>query len=267
MEIMLFENFNDIDIRDVAWLYFLAVIYGGKMKAESWEKDERMNGRNFAESMNKFPDLVYKENGYYYSKKEAFKIIDKFFKKSLERSTYIYQKGQKIDTASPFNDRRYSIYRIPYEYYMQTHKKISKDFDKINNLIIDHFNSQSVYTHIIDKILKVKNLDKFNFVKYVMEFPNKPPKIKVYRGIKSKYMERKTGYSAWTTSKNQAERFAKYHFTGGYQAKPIHSDISYLLEAEISFSDIKVYIGGDEKEIILKNPVNNIKVIDISKDK
>ena len=264
MEIEKLNKIDKIDIKDAAWLYFLAVVYGGKMPIKSWEKDNRMNGRNFIDSMNKFPDLVYIEGDDYFSKKEAFKIIDKFFKKGLVESIQI---GLKQEEINPLDNRTYPILGIPYEYYLRRNKKVSKDFDKINDLIIKHYNSQSLYPHIINKILKVKNLGKFNLKNFINEYPDMPSKIKVYRGLKSKPMEMEDGYSAWTTSKSQGERFAKYYFTGSYQTEPIISDKSYLLETEISFSDILVYIGGYEKEIILKNPVQNVKVTDITVSK
>ena len=89
--------------------------------------------------------------------------------------------------------------------------------------------------------------------------------ITIYRGIKSNYdpEREKTGYSCWTTSYDQAERFATYHFTGGKQFTPIYAKEGTILVSETTFDEIAVFTGSSEKEVIMRNPVEVTDVITI----
>jgi hypothetical protein len=145
-----FENHNDIDILDAAWLYFIHSVYRGEMEAISWEDDDRMGGRNFVESMNKF-DCVELVDGYYVvtDAKKAKKIVDSWFKMGFKEAV------RKIDEENPFsasNYNKYNINSIPYEYYLYCNPGVGKAIENtIHDDFVDHWNSQTVSSRIIDK--------------------------------------------------------------------------------------------------------------------
>lgn len=259
----LFENYSKVGIRDVAWLYFLHYIYAGILPKKNWKNDDRM-GETCDRSLKKF-DCVEIDDEKYTSSESCVKIIDEYFgskdfKDALSKEKELVEY-KKVDQ---FYD--YPIDGIPYDLFLHKNPKIGKGFEKISNIITTHYNSQSCQTEIINKLANNKQIEKFNFKNYYEEFPDEPKTIKVYRGIKNEFVDRfnKSGYSCWTTKKDEAERFAKYLFTGGQQFRPIYADDPYVLETEISLSDVIVYIGGSENEIILRNPVNILNIEKIS---
>ena len=263
--IQIYENFNKVGIPDVAWLFFLHYLYNGKMKYNSWYKDERM-GVSCEASLNKF-NTVSIEGGYFVSSEKSADIIDKYFGAENLKSVLILGKSlEKYDIKGYYG---YSISDIPYDLYMKKNPKLKLNFEKINSRIISHFNSMTCSTHILEKLSKSKNIKEFNFVQFFKAFPDLPKQIKVYRGIKNEYMKRTEGYSCWTYSKKQAERFASYNFTGGMQLDPSYADNPHILESEINIDDIAVFIGNiqGESEIILKNPVPNIEISKIEINK
>ena len=247
-----YNSFNKYDIKDVAWLYFLHFVYGGKLKIESWENDKRMDGRKSSESFSKF-DCVKTTSEYYLSTKECVKIINKFFKMGFEEACR-YKK--------PRGNKAYNISSIPYDYYLERNPSIENAFDRIRERIVYHFNSQRVSNQLMDQLSKSRRIKEWNISQFISNFPEDPKTITVYRGLKSEY--KPDGgfrqYSAWTTSKKEAERFAHHHFSGGMQFSPIYSQNPHLLESKITYDDIVIYIGGDENEVILRNPVKNVKV-------
>ena len=84
----------------------------------------------------------------------------------------------------------------------------------------------------------------------------------MYRGIKDEFVERfnEKNFSCWSTSRDEAVRFAKHEFTGGRQFKPIFTKNPHILETEVSLSDVAIFIGGGESEVLLRNPVNIINI-------
>ncbi len=254
------ENNNNIDVRDVAWLYFLHYIYDGAMSDKTWGNDKRM-GVSFKESMEKFNCIKF-ENGEYYSNKECEKIIDDYFgSKTFENSIKMEKDLKKYDIRS------YKISNIPYELYLNRNPKISDNFSRISDRIVDHFNSQVGNDKILNQLSKSRNIKEWNFKTSYQMFDGKiPEKIKIYRGIKHKYdPEFDDGvFSCWTTDKNQGERFAKYHFTGQFQTPRLSKEPT-LFVAEVDYTDIVIFIGGDESEIIMRNPVNIKEIIDLNK--
>ena len=258
--ITIFENFklkvdNDVTVNDAAWLYLLYKAYNGKLHISRWENDTRM-GVNSMESFNKFDFVTIDHDNdtvYINDTDECTKVLDKFFKMSFMKSI-LYKKNNKSDTVYPLE-------KIPYEYFMYNNPNLEKAFDVISERIVAHFNSQRVLDHIIDKLSKSRHIKKWNMEKVLLNHDENVEYIDVYRGIKDEYREDYTGkYSAWTTDINQAIRFAKHHFTGGTQFDARYSKNPHLLSTKIKVEDIVIYIGGDESEIILRNPISNVDV-------
>lgn len=255
------SNNTEITIYDVAWLYLLCFPpYSGRFKVDSWKNDIRMDMiTTCSESLSKFSGVTIVD-GYYTSNDDCIKIVEEWFggKKLIDyliKSTEVEKFNKSIPMYS------YPISSIPLSIYLKNNPSVDKSIDLISDRIRIHYNSQVCNDRIIKTILKSRNLDKFNLIKFHKSFPNFPKSIKIYRGLKNKpkdsYNSRE--YSCWTYSKPQAERFAKFKFTGGMQFEPIYSDDPYILETEINIDDIAIFIGGEESEIIVKNPVENIR--------
>jgi len=252
----LFEHYNEITIRDVAWLYFLQYFYSGKMEIKSWEKDNRMEV-NCDTSLRKFK-CVNIDDEFYKSTEECDKIVDEWFgcktfeeslKKKLELSEY-KKKDQFYG---------YDINRIPYDLFtVFKHPSIHTSFKKAHNVFATHWNSQMCIEENIKEFLKLEHIKEWNYLNYFESFPDEPKTFKIYRGIKDDYDDdkNKKGYSCWTTNKKQAERFAKYYFSGVHQFEPEHAEKSHVLETQVSIDDVTVFVAGSEGEVILKNPVN-----------
>jgi len=249
----IFENDYFITIPDVSWLYFLHYIYNGKLKMSSWENDKRMFGTICKESLSKF-DCVMIKNGYFISNSDCEKIINDYFgSKSFEKS--IIKKQEFIE----YNDV-YDISNIPYELFLKKQPNIQKAFDRISDKIVDHFNSQRSLQPLLEKMIKMRQIKKWNFKTMYDMVGNIPNYIKIYRGLKNGYdpnMNKK--YTCWTLNYNQAERFAKYKFTGSYQ-NPIYSPNPIILESTVKYDDILMVVGGDEYEVIMGEvEIENIK--------
>lgn len=138
-------------------------------------------------------------------------------------------------------------------------------FDRISDMIIKHFNSQISSKQILEKMSKMRHIDKYNY-KTAMDYfnGNIPENFNIYRGLKSEYDPTiKSEYSCWTIDYKQAERFAKYHFTGGMQFKPILSETQIVLSSVVTLDDISVFISGDESEVIMKGEVKVDKIINL----
>jgi uncharacterized protein with von Willebrand factor type A (vWA) domain len=71
----------------------------------------------------------------------------------------------------------------------------------------------------------------------------------------TKFFVTKLNILKTTTSYNEAERFASYHFTGGTQFSPIYSNTSVILEKDVPIDTEMVVITGYESEVILRNPI------------
>jgi len=257
IEFKKFEKMAEILYCDVAWLYFLYYVYNGEMLIKNWINDSRM-GVDCMESFSKFP-CVSIGNEYITSTIECKKIIDDFFGvKTFGDIFKLQNELRKYDTKS------YKISRIPYSLFVcYKNPNIDKSFDRISDLIVDHFNSQRALTNILDKISKTRHIDKWNYkTAFEMFDGNIPEKIVIYRGLKCDYNPNiKSEYSCWTTSLNEAERFSKYIFTGGKQFKPIYSTKQTILVSEVLFDDVAIFIGGEESEVIMKGDVHVDKII------
>lgn len=257
------ENNNEITIQDVAWLDLLHNIYGGKLKISEWKNDSRMGpGTTIENSLSKF-DCVKSDDLYYLSSPECANIIDKYFgAKTIEEALEKQKDLKKYDTEGYYG---YIISTTPYINYMRKHPKIKDNFERIVDRITDHYNSQISSDKIIGRLSKSKNLKEWNLKTLFEMFDgNIPDTITIYRGLKDTYdPSYESIYSCWTTSKSEAERFAKYEFTGGKQFKPIYANIQYLLIAEVKIDDILVAVGGSESEIIMKNPIEIKEIINL----
>jgi hypothetical protein len=258
----LFENNSEITYNDVAWLYFLKWVYNGKMSIKDWKEDKRMNGQNCDESLKKF-NCVKITDIYYLASDDCNNIIDKYFgAKTFEDAVRKSKDFYVIKTDSIWN-RNYTIDKIPLELYLKKNPNIDKAFDTITNRITLHYNSQISDNRILTQLANSRRIKEFNFMKWFNS--GLPENFTVYRGIKSEYnknYENHLKYTCWTTSLKEAERFAKYEFTGYRQFEPIYAKHQNILVADINISDVKVFIGGEESEIILQEPV---KIKDIIK--
>lgn len=255
----LFESLIDITIPDVAWLYFLHYTYKGKMEIKNWEKDKRMSGTNVRTSLEKF-DCVKDDGKYFTTTDECIPIIEKYFgTKKFEKSVQMKYDLLEYDNAS------YPISDIPYELFLRKNPSIVKSFDRIGDMIVKHFNSQVSSKDILEKISKMRHMNKYNYKSAMDHFKgNIPEKFNIYRGLKSEYdSSLKSDYSCWTTDYKQAERFAKHIFTGGMQFKAIISEKQYILVSVATLNDISVFISGEESEVIMKGEVNVDKIINL----
>lgn len=75
-----------LNINEIAWLYFLHYTYGGKMKLDSWKKDNRM-GVNFYDVMKKASEhgLVEIKDTIVYSLEGCKEVIkNKLYRDTLE---------------------------------------------------------------------------------------------------------------------------------------------------------------------------------------
>lgn len=257
----LFENNNDVTYNDVAWLFFLVYPYKGKMSIESWKKDNRMNGQNCDESFRKF-DCVKITETHYLSTEDCHKIIDEYFgAKKFEDAVRKSKDFEVIENDSIFN-KYYPINGIPLNLYLDKNPAIEKAFEIIKNRFTGHFNSQISNNRILSQLANSRRIKEFNFMKWFNS--GLPDNFTVYRGIKDEYdknYEDYFKYTCWTTSLKEAERFAMYEFTGGRQFEPKYAKKQNILVADINISDVKVFIGGDEKEIILQEPVKIKEII------
>lgn len=255
-----------MNVRDVAWLYFLHYVYKGKMSAKDWKNDNRM-GVKFEDSMRKF-ECVKFENDIYYSTPECVKIIDEVF--GVDTFEEAVKKRKEFEEYD-IKVRGYTISNIPYDMFMKKHPKIDENFDRISDRITNHFNSQCCNDKILSQLHKTRNIKEWNFkTAYDMFGGEFPEIITIYRGIKRKYepeyYDNKDKYTCWTTSRNQGERFAKYYFTGGYQFKPSLTKDPTLLIAKVPFDDIAIFIGGDENEVIMKGDVKIDKIEELKQE-
>ncbi len=266
----IFESENNITVPDVAWLYFLHYVYHGKLEIKSWATDNRMDGIICQDALSKF-DCVKIENENYISTDECVKIIDKYFgsknfKDAVDSQKKLEIYDEEYRNFKDFSNRKYPISGIGYELFIRfKNPNIDKAFDKIQEMIRVHFNSQRSLKQILEKMSKMRQIDKWNYkTAYDIFDGNIPEKITIYRGLKNEYNPNyNLEYSCWTTSKVQGERFAKFLFSGGYQFKPEYSDDPTMLVAEVNFEDIAVFIGGHESEVIMKGDVEIKEIIKV----
>jgi len=251
-----------MDIRDVTWLYFLHYIYKGVMPLKNWKGDNRM-GVKFEDSMRKFACVKF-ENYVYYSSPECEKMIDKYFgANTFEESV------QKCSELKEYDTKAYPLSRTPYELYMKKHPKLDENFDRIREIITNHFNSQRSDKKILSQLSKSRGLKEWNYKKCYEMFDGEIPEtITIYRGLKDKYNPDYSyqEFSCWTTDRKQGERFAKYYFTGGYQFEPDLATVSTLLIANVPIKDVAIFIGGNESEVIMKGKVKVDEIIDLKLD-
>jgi len=256
----LFEQYNGIEIPDYAWLYMLHILYGGKFSKKSWGEDERM-GVKCSESLAKFDCVKYdEESGNYISDGRANSVLNVAFgAKTLLSACERGLKLTKFDIPGHYG---YTLSKIPRELFLRKHPKMKESFNQISNLIVSHFNSHTCSNNILKDLSNQDYIKEFNIGRMFEEYKYIPETITLYRGLKSEYVPTDKGYSCWTYSKKQGERFAKYEFSFGYASKPVYSSNPILLETEINVKDISVFIGNNqgESEVILKNPIDNIKI-------
>lgn len=270
--IKLFEAFTTettekLSVPEYAWLYFLTYSYGDRgLEAKGWKNDTRMDGFKCETALSKCVELGYAtfENNIWKHTLEGKKEVDNFFFKKNFEDALKYQKEfvkYDNDNSDAFK-RGFPISHIPYEIWLWKNPTVEKSFDKMGELFTTWWNkmyhAKTAAAMFRNKHIKLYNIKQlFNYYK-----GNIPTTIKLYRGITSDYRDdvRSDGYSSWTLSYNQAERFASYHFTGGMQFSPTYSSTSIILEKDVSIDTEMVVISGEEAEVILRNPVTDVKV-------
>ena len=122
----LFEQYKEISVSDVAWLYFLYYTYGGTLSKKDWSPDRRMPGTTCDESLSKF-ECVEQDDNSYKSTEACLVIINEYFgAKNFEeakKKQATFEEYKKVDVMG------YPIDKIPYELFMKKNPNISKDFD------------------------------------------------------------------------------------------------------------------------------------------
>ena len=259
-----YESFNKSnEIRDMAWLYFLVFIYDGKLEKKSWATDNRM-GAILDDSMKRFEEqgLVEIDDEAYHSNKDAMRLVVKtFYKDKMEDA---FTLSAELVPYDGDDLKGYNISGIPLELWIKFSNYVEDFDDWRDDFFVPWWN-----THGEDRVLKryIKNnkdflsvINEYHLRRYY--FPNElPAKITLYRGIKNEYdIKHSKGYTSWTLNEDQAKRFATYHFTTGYSVRGIESNKQTILEAEVNLDEIVMFVGGEEHEVILKEPIE-VKMI------
>ncbi len=266
--IKLFEAFSsdDLSIPELAWLYFLSYSYPEGLKAESWKNDTRMNKTKCSDALSKCVNLGYAtfENNMWKPTLEGIKKADEtFFKKDLIQALKFQNEFTKYDNQSEdIFKRGYHISHIPYDIWINKNPSVEKSFDRMSDLFTTWWN-KVYHAKTAETMFKNRHIKLYNAKQLFRYFNGEVPQtIKLYRGITSDYRDsvREDGFSSWTLSYDQAERFASYHFTGGMQFSPTYSSKSIILEKDVTLDTEMVVIAGEESEVILRNPVKDVKV-------
>jgi hypothetical protein len=169
---------------------------------------------------------------------------------SIYDALELSKEYKKYDIPGHFG---YAISRVPVDFYLSViNPEMEEDFDEIEELCTEWFNHQRQST--ISKMNRNPHIKDWNRYKWLRAF-GETEKVKVYRGVKSEPMRDGKKFDSWTYDREQAVRFATYVFTGGQQFEPIYSKEGYILTTEITLDGVVVFVGMDEDEIILKNPV------------
>jgi len=246
-ETFLNEQKIEPSILDYAWLYFLVYVYGGELD-QLWASDNRM-GVPCREALNKF-DCVFNSGKQFISKDNAKDIVDAQFRKKT-----ILQSMKLGLTYKKYDSHGYDISEIPINLFLSNNPNVEKAFSRIKDRITDHFNSMGTYTQILEKLSKSRRLKEFNQMQIFRKYDKIPQELTIYRGLRTEYDKNKENdFSCWTTDIKQAEKFAKYKFTGKFQER-ILAENPHILETTISVKDIVVFIGGDESEVVMRNPI------------
>lgn len=263
-----YEKFKENkEIREIAWLYFLHIVYNGELSIKSWCKDNRM-GVNCHDTMIKLEKigLVVIEKEIYKSDKKAFNEIMKYFgSNTLEES---FNKSiELLHYKKDDNDYKgYSINEIPIDLWFKINENESDVIDNYREIFFTSWWNNNGNDIIIKRWLKNNSLkdreliNEYNIRSYY--YPKKMPEyLTLYRGLKNEYKDNHTKkYTSWTLDLEQGKRFAKYHFSKGYTSTPNESEIQILLETKVKIKDIIVFIGGEEHEVVLKEPVKINKI-------
>lgn len=255
---------NNLDVYDIAWFYFIAVIYDNKMNAkDSWKNDNRMNKHMLSDTMDVAikKELAIEQDGYYSLTKDGIKLLEKtFYRKSIDDVIKLaYELPKKGDSV-------YDISNIPLRYWLYKNPRTETNISKINDILTDWYNR--VLEIYLTKLEGNKYLDIFNKINIYKKFYPEPipEEITIYRGIKSEYIKPTTKYTSWSLKKDEAIRFATYHLVKNSYSKPRFSEVGYILELKVKLSDIFVfYLSGGEDEIIIDNAKINDRDIIITK--
>jgi hypothetical protein len=262
----LFEATEGIDINDYGWLYFLTYLYPTGMAIESWRDSDHRMGKNNTPpiSFGKFPYVTIKDGSYQLTDVDKAKsVLDNLFGSKTFADSL--RKCEEIPEQTPDGRDAYDIYplkKIPSDLFMKKNPKLRDSFDRISNRFTEHWNSMRSDRRILERFSKSRNIKEWSFKNYYYTFPEEPETFKIYRGLASDFDEEQNedGYSCWTTDRDQGIRFAIHHFTGGKQFSPTFNEKAILLSTEVSLKDVSIFIGGQEREVVMKNPVSNIKV-------
>lgn len=236
----------------MAWLYFLCYVYHGELYKKSWQNDTRM-GVSASEAFVTLKEYLEDSGEKWLATHKAYQKVKEYFLRDTLQDT--------IELSYNFiPTKNYRINQIPLELWF-----------KINNI---KYSADTSYwwnkpgpgaiKKIVSELGGVKNLKYFNIWNaYHQYYPEKIPKILIlYRGLKSEYsVEFKQQYTSWSISEKEAERFSKYHFIQHSFGTPVESNIQTILKTQLPFDKIFMFLGGQETEVILKEPIENIEII------
>jgi hypothetical protein len=266
-----FVSETELNDKQIAWLFFMSINYGGKLDIPSWSKDNRM-GVNCAETMQllKSKNLAEITEDKYITTPDGYALLEQEFgsKTIYEAIQKCYDRVHMYDPKhQDFLANVYDITRLPITYFIRKNEKLSAAFDKFNVI-------QSKWRNIWDqklmeKVLKTKFRKEYNLYKlFQHNYPKQiPTTLKVYRGIKNTYSpDFPTKFTSWSFNMDQAKRFAMYHFSVD-GLKPRYAEIQTLLETEILVDDIVLFVGQDEGEVIMdSSTLKDVKVYDLKKE-
>lgn len=263
-----YESFNkSIDLRQTAWLYFLHIVYNGELLIKSWSKDNRM-GVNCNDSMIelKSKGFVEIDDQYYRSTEKAYDKIFEVFGSTDMKSAFdraIELESYQMDK----NDLKgYDVNMIPVKVWLYNNEEFEEALDAWDDGFFTKWwntmGSDKVLNSWLRKVGKEMNkrINEYHLRRYYYPL-QLPENIQLFRGIKEEYKpEHKKKYTSWTLDEAQGKRFATYHFSQGYTARPHEAKIQTLLEAHVHLEDIVMFVGGDEHEVILLEPVEIEKI-------
>lgn len=242
------DGLTERDIRVGAWAHLLSLYRKTGLKLSEWKGDNRM-GILFDDVLNEITDDI--RDGVAFADKKTSEMTHRVFgTDSIYDALKLSKEYKKYDTPGYSG---YPISRVPIDFYLSViNPEMGESFDEIEELCTEWFNHERQST--IREMKKNPHIKDWNRYKWYIAF-GETQKVEVYRGMKSEPMEDGKKFDSWSYVREQAVRFATYHFTGGMQFRPIYSEEGYVLTTEITLGDVVVFVGMDESEIILKNSV------------
>jgi hypothetical protein len=201
----------------------------------------------------------------YLGTNDAYDVIDELF--GADTMEQAFQRAIELESYKMKNHMKdYPVNMIPVQLFREKNEELDEALDDWHDGFFAPWwntnGSDMVLRRWIKKVGKEMNATINEYKLRRHYYPNPlPEKIQLFRGLKTEFNpNHKKIFTSWTLSEDQGKRFATYHFSQGYTTRPHESDIQILLETNVSLDEIVVFIGGDEYEVILKEPVEIEKI-------